>query len=156
MVKTYTEAIALCREKHVPVLIHVEEVTQPQGHSTSGSHERYKGKDRLEWEQEFDCIRKMREFIRALEAVSFKPPNASGSGYSAAQFAKEGLLKILDSFGIGTPARAALQYTGIGDALSSAQAKQAVRAVVRPNRPNLNPALEAIGRAGYQSQDGGR
>jgi TPP-dependent pyruvate/acetoin dehydrogenase alpha subunit len=63
LVKTYTEAIALCREKHVPVLIHVEEVTQPQGHSTSGSHERYKGKDRLEWEQEFDCIRKMREFI---------------------------------------------------------------------------------------------
>ena len=101
-------------------------------------------------------LRKMREFIRALEAVSFKPPNASGSGYSAAQFAKEGLLKILDSFGIGTPARAALQYTGIGNALSSAQAKQAVRAVVRPNRPNLNPALEAIGRAGYQSQDGGR
>ncbi len=61
--KTYTDAIKLCREEQVPVLIHVEEVTQPQGHSTSGSHERYKGKDRLEWEQEFDCIRKMREFI---------------------------------------------------------------------------------------------
>jgi 2-oxoisovalerate dehydrogenase E1 component len=63
LVKTYTDAIKLCREEQVPVLIHVEEVTQPQGHSTSGSHERYKGKDRLEWEQEFDCIRKMREFI---------------------------------------------------------------------------------------------
>jgi 2-oxoisovalerate dehydrogenase E1 component len=63
LVKTYTDAIKLCREEQVPVLIHVEEVTQPQGHSTSGSHERYKGKDRLEWEQEFDCIRKMRAFI---------------------------------------------------------------------------------------------
>jgi hypothetical protein len=101
-------------------------------------------------------LRQMREFIRALEAVSFKPPNASGSGFTGAQFAKEGLLKILDSFGLGTPARAALQYTGIGNAFNAASAKQAVRAVVRPIRPNLNPALEAIGQAGYQSQDGGR
>ena len=63
LVKTYEEAIAYCRSEHVPVLIHVEEVTQPQGHSTSGSHERYKSKDRLSWEDEFDCIRKLREFI---------------------------------------------------------------------------------------------
>jgi pyruvate/2-oxoglutarate/acetoin dehydrogenase E1 component/TPP-dependent pyruvate/acetoin dehydrogenase alpha subunit len=63
LVKTYEEAIAFCRAEHVPVLIHVEEVTQPQGHSTSGSHERYKSKERLSWEDEFDCIRKLREFI---------------------------------------------------------------------------------------------
>lgn len=63
LVKTYEEAIAYCRDEHVPVLIHVEEVTQPQGHSTSGSHERYKSKERLSWEDEFDCIRKLREFI---------------------------------------------------------------------------------------------
>lgn len=60
---TYEKAIAVCRESHVPVLIHVEEVTQPQGHSTSGSHERYKSKERLDWALEFDCIRKMREWI---------------------------------------------------------------------------------------------
>lgn len=60
---TYAKAIALCREEHVPVLIHVEEVTQPQGHSTSGSHERYKSKERLEWEAAFDGIAKMREWI---------------------------------------------------------------------------------------------
>lgn len=58
--ETYQQAIQVCREEHVPVLIHVTEVTQPQGHSTSGSHERYKDKARLEWEKEFDCIRQMR------------------------------------------------------------------------------------------------
>jgi len=58
--ETYQQAITVCREEHVPVLIHVTEVTQPQGHSTSGSHERYKDKARLEWEKEFDCIRQMR------------------------------------------------------------------------------------------------
>lgn len=58
--ETYQQAIQICRDEHVPVLIHVTEVTQPQGHSTSGSHERYKDKARLEWEKEFDCIRQMR------------------------------------------------------------------------------------------------
>jgi 2-oxoisovalerate dehydrogenase E1 component len=61
--ETYEKAAALCREKHVPVLIHVEEVTQPQGHSTSGSHERYKSKERLQWEIDFDCIKKLREWM---------------------------------------------------------------------------------------------
>ena len=61
--KTYAEAAKVCREKHTPVIVHVTEITQPQGHSTSGSHERYKSKDRLAWEQEHDCIVKMREWI---------------------------------------------------------------------------------------------
>lgn len=63
LINTYRKAANLCREEHVPVLIHVQEVTQPQGHSTSGSHERYKTKDRLEWELEHDCNVKMREWI---------------------------------------------------------------------------------------------
>ncbi|MDP6908721.1 MAG: thiamine pyrophosphate-dependent dehydrogenase E1 component subunit alpha, partial [Flavobacteriales bacterium] len=63
LIKTYEDAIDICRREHTPVLIHVEEVTQPQGHSTSGSHERYKSKERLQWEGDFDCIRKLREFI---------------------------------------------------------------------------------------------
>ncbi|MFT4543622.1 MAG: 2-oxoisovalerate dehydrogenase E1 component [Bacteroidia bacterium] len=63
LVKTYEDAIAICREEQTPVLIHVEEVTQPQGHSTSGSHERYKSKERLTWEDDFDCVKKLREFI---------------------------------------------------------------------------------------------
>jgi len=65
--EVYAKAVPICREGHVPVLIHVEELTQPQGHSTSGSHERYKSKERLAWEEEFDCIKKMREWILANE-----------------------------------------------------------------------------------------
>ena len=61
--ETYEKAIKICREEHVPVLVHVEEVTQPQGHSTSGSHERYKSKERLQWETDFDCVKQMREWI---------------------------------------------------------------------------------------------
>ncbi len=61
--RVYEEGIRVCREQHVPVLFHVTELTQPQGHSTSGSHERYKSKERLEWEKEFDGIKKMREWI---------------------------------------------------------------------------------------------
>jgi 2-oxoisovalerate dehydrogenase E1 component len=63
LVRLYEEGIAFCRENHVPVLFHIEEVTQPQGHSTSGSHERYKSEERLKWETEWDPIRKMREWI---------------------------------------------------------------------------------------------
>jgi len=61
--ETYEKAAKICREEHVPVLVHVEEMTQPQGHSTSGSHERYKSKERLQWETDFDPIRKLREWI---------------------------------------------------------------------------------------------
>ncbi|WP_347158620.1 alpha-ketoacid dehydrogenase subunit alpha/beta [Pontibacter chitinilyticus] len=61
--ETYEAAARVCREQHVPVLVHVEELTQPQGHSTSGSHERYKSKERLEWEGEYDCLKKMREWL---------------------------------------------------------------------------------------------
>lgn len=61
--EVYEKAINVCRDEHVPVLIHVTELTQPQGHSTSGSHERYKSKDRLSWETEYDCIQKMRAWM---------------------------------------------------------------------------------------------
>ena len=61
--ETYIAAASIVRMEHVPAVIHVVEVTQPQGHSTSGSHERYKSKERLEWETEFDCIFKMRAWM---------------------------------------------------------------------------------------------
>ena len=63
LMETYQEAAKIAREEHVPVLIHVVELTQPQGHSTSGSHERYKNAERLEWETEHDCNAKMRQWI---------------------------------------------------------------------------------------------
>ena len=68
--ETYEKAIKLCREEHVPVMIHVEEVNQPQGHSTSGSHERYKSEERLKWESEMDCIEKFKEFILSAEIAT--------------------------------------------------------------------------------------
>ncbi len=63
LIKLYEKGIQICRNEHTPVLFHIEEVTQPQGHSTSGSHERYKSEERLKWEEEFDPIKKMREWI---------------------------------------------------------------------------------------------
>lgn len=66
--ETYEKAVAIAREKHIPVLIHVKEVNQPQGHSTSGSHERYKDEERLKWESEFDCINKFKEWILNFDA----------------------------------------------------------------------------------------
>ena len=65
LIETYEMAGKIAREEHVPVLIHVLELTQPQGHSTSGSHERYKSQDRLSWEREHDCNVKMREWMIA-------------------------------------------------------------------------------------------
>ncbi|PWG05267.1 alpha-ketoacid dehydrogenase subunit alpha/beta [Polaribacter aquimarinus] len=67
LVDVYNKASKIAREQHVPVLIHVKELTQPQGHSTSGSHERYKSKTRLNWEKEYDCIDKMRQWILDFE-----------------------------------------------------------------------------------------
>ena len=63
LIETYDFASKIARSEHVPVLIHVKELTQPLGHSSSGSHERYKSKSRLEWEKEYDCNLKMREWI---------------------------------------------------------------------------------------------
>jgi pyruvate/2-oxoglutarate/acetoin dehydrogenase E1 component/TPP-dependent pyruvate/acetoin dehydrogenase alpha subunit len=61
--ETFEQGIAFTRATHIPVLFHVQELTQPQGHSTSGSHERYKSAERLEWEREWDCNKKMREWL---------------------------------------------------------------------------------------------
>lgn len=63
LVETYLGAVDRVRKEHIPALVHVVEMTQPQGHSTSGSHERYKSKERLSWEEEFDCLGKMRAWM---------------------------------------------------------------------------------------------
>jgi len=70
LMETYEKAETIAREEHVPVLVHVKEVTQPQGHSTSGSHERYKSEDRLEWEEEYCCINKTRQWMLEEEIAS--------------------------------------------------------------------------------------
>jgi pyruvate/2-oxoglutarate/acetoin dehydrogenase E1 component/TPP-dependent pyruvate/acetoin dehydrogenase alpha subunit len=63
LIETYLKASEIARKNHIPVLIHVNELTQPQGHSTSGSHERYKSEERLQWENDFDCLNQMKQWI---------------------------------------------------------------------------------------------
>ncbi len=70
LILTYAKAVKLCREQHVPVLVHVDELTQPQGHSTSGSHERYKTNELLEWYKDWDCLVQFKKFILAQGVAS--------------------------------------------------------------------------------------
>ena len=86
LIRTFEAAEKVCREEHVPVLVHVTEMTQPQGHSTSGSHERYKSKQRLKWEVEHDCLKKMREWI--LENEISTPDELSDIEKEAKAFAR--------------------------------------------------------------------
>jgi len=87
LIDAYQKAELICREQHVPVLFHVYEMTQPQGHSTSGSHERYKSKERLAWEADHDCIRKMREWI--INEVMILPEEVDDIEKEARQAAKQ-------------------------------------------------------------------
>ena len=70
LIATFEKASQIARTEHVPVLIHVNELTQPQGHSTSGSHERYKDTERLDWESEHDCIKQMRQWMVSFNIAS--------------------------------------------------------------------------------------
>jgi len=88
LIDTYAKASKIAREEHVPVLIHVNDLTQPQGHSTSGSHERYKSKERLVWEKQHDCIAKMRDWIIEFE---LKDQNGNTLKFVALE---EALIKI--------------------------------------------------------------
>jgi pyruvate/2-oxoglutarate/acetoin dehydrogenase E1 component/TPP-dependent pyruvate/acetoin dehydrogenase alpha subunit len=91
LLETYASAAEIAREYHIPSLIHVTEVTQPQGHSTSGSHERYKSSERMKFEEEFDCLRKMREWM--LEQRLFSAPELD-SVEKAEYAAVEGIRKL--------------------------------------------------------------
>ncbi len=79
--ETYRDAISTCRKEHTPVLIHITEMTQPQGHSTSGSHERYKSPERLQWEQDYDCIARFRTWITENEIATSEELEALEAEY---------------------------------------------------------------------------
>lgn len=96
LIEAYQRAEKVCREEHVPVLFHVDEMTQPQGHSTSGSHERYKSKERLQWEADFDCIKKMREWI--VDEVMILPEEIDAIEKEAKQSAKQARDKAWKAF----------------------------------------------------------
>src|SRR5437762_1718316 len=96
MCESFEEGIRITRETHVPVLFHVEEMTQPQGHSTSGSHERYKPAERLEWEREWDCLKKMREWI--LENTLASDDELDELEQHAKEFVRESRLKAWEKY----------------------------------------------------------
>jgi pyruvate/2-oxoglutarate/acetoin dehydrogenase E1 component/TPP-dependent pyruvate/acetoin dehydrogenase alpha subunit len=96
MCEIFEEGIRITRETHVPVLFHVDEMTQPQGHSTSGSHERYKPAERLEWEREWDGIKKMREWI--LENILASDDELLELEQHAKEFVRESRLKAWEKY----------------------------------------------------------
>ena len=122
LVEIYQKAAVIAREEHVPVLIHVYELTQPQGHSTSGSHERYKNTERLGWEGDFDCLRQMRlwmiatniaspEELDAIDASSKKEvlegKKAAWEAYVSPMKAEQReLLALLETIAAKSPAKA--------------------------------------------------
>lgn len=87
LIRVYREATELARERHIPSVIHVDEMTQPLGHSTSGSHERYKSKERLQWEAEYDCMKKMREWL--IESEIATPEELDKIEHDATNMAKK-------------------------------------------------------------------
>lgn len=96
MCEVLETAIQKIRDTHTPALFHVEEITQPQGHSTSGSHERYKSSERLEWEKEWDCLRQMREWILANALAETDELDAMEE--EARQFVKESKMVAWDRY----------------------------------------------------------
>ena len=96
MCEVFEPAIQKIRDTHTPAIFHIEEITQPQGHSTSGSHERYKEPERLAWEKEWDCIKQMREWI--LENALAEEYELSEIEMNAKLFIKASKLNAWDKY----------------------------------------------------------
>ncbi len=96
LTQTFKQGIAKVRETQTPAIFHVQEVTQPQGHSTSGSHERYKSQERLKFEKDFDCITKMKEFILLNQLLTEEELSAIEE--TAKQEAREAKQRAWDAF----------------------------------------------------------
>jgi 2-oxoisovalerate dehydrogenase E1 component len=118
LIQTYEKAANSCRRDHIPQLVHVIEMTQPQGHSTSGSHERYKSKDRLKWEDDFDCVHRMKQWILeqniatldiltqieddAIKSVETAKNNAWNDYITPLEQERDEAIRILESIGTQT------------------------------------------------------
>ncbi len=163
--ETYQKAIDICREEHVPVLIHVTEVTQPQGHSTSGSHERYKDKPRLEWEREYDCILQMRKWmiesaiateeeITAIENeakafVRSAQKEAWNEFLDAIKEEKKTAISLINAIGNDDPAiqRITARLAGTPDALRKdllTSARKALRMSISQSTPERKALLDWV------------
>lgn len=167
--ETYEKAVKIARTEHVPVLVHVKEVNQPQGHSTSGSHERYKSPERLEWESTFDCVAKFKEWIlsfaekglvlassedlesiekEAKETVRTAKNNAWQAFVADIQQDKVALLAILNSFSSAHPLNetcslAAQQLAKEKDSIRR-DLLQVARAILRKSLGDQSPERQAL------------
>ncbi len=149
LIETYRKATELCRKNHTPVLVHVQETTQPQGHSTSGSHERYKSKERLEWEKENDCLRRMREWILESEtATAAELDRIENEAFEKAKAArneawKAFTLELKTDFGQA----AGLLEKGIAEGIESEALGQILNDLRSEPFPVRSDTLRAINRA---------
>ncbi|MEO8796061.1 MAG: thiamine pyrophosphate-dependent enzyme, partial [Daejeonella sp.] len=139
--ETYEKAIQICREQHVPVMIHVVEMTQPQGHSTSGSHERYKSKDRLGWEQEYDCIVQMRQWM--LESAISNEEELTELETTAKNYVRDCQKKAWADFNasIKKEADAAFSLLNAFDSEELKNVAQTLKATIDPSRKDIFTAV---------------
>jgi pyruvate/2-oxoglutarate/acetoin dehydrogenase E1 component/TPP-dependent pyruvate/acetoin dehydrogenase alpha subunit len=180
--ETYEKAVQIARNEHVPVLVHVKEVNQPQGHSTSGSHERYKSEERLAWESEYDCIAKFKEWILSfaqkglilateeeLDAISSAAKESVRNAKNSAWAAfindilqdKQELLEILNRFNANHPlhARAEALHQQLGKEKDSIRrdllsaARLLLRQSIQDQSPERNALANWVGRIQLKAQD---
>jgi len=149
LLETYHKAVSVSRTKHIPCIIHVTEATQPQGHSTSGSHERYKPKERIEWEKEHDCILKMRKWLTA-EGFAHEDEllNIEKEARSAAKKARDIAWKAFSG-----EIKAELEKTIelIDKAGTSSENANEIAALTKEIRKELNPEKSHIIRSAKQA-----
>lgn len=137
LIAAYQRAEKICREEHVPVLVHVEEVTQPQGHSTSGSHERYKSKERLAWEADHDCILKMKQWI--LDDVLVVPEELEEIEKEAKQAARDAKEKAWKAFNINIQAEIKNVLAILNEAIGQSNKKEELEDIKFQLEKTINP-----------------
>jgi pyruvate/2-oxoglutarate/acetoin dehydrogenase E1 component/TPP-dependent pyruvate/acetoin dehydrogenase alpha subunit len=143
MCEVFEEGLQKIRDTHTPALFHIEEVTQPQGHSTSGSHERYKSAERLEWEKNWDCIKKMREWMLDAGLATMTELNSVES--EAKEFVKAAKASAWEKFigPIKKQAEEAVQITNGLQVLSPA-VQQIVTELSSNKEPLRRDVLKAL------------
>lgn len=132
LIETYRKAVSETRKHHIPALIHVVELTQPQGHSTSGSHERYKSKERLEWEREKDCLTAMRTWI--MESGIATKEELDDIEQQAKQSAEEARKRAFDAYLSPIKAEAEEAITMFETIASQSKHSEALRTIINDLR----------------------
>lgn len=150
LIQTFQQGIARIRDTHIPAIFHVQEVTQPQGHSTSGSHERYKSAERLEWEKEMDCIRQMRLFIlnnqiATEEELTQIEDEAKNEARTAKQRAWDSFVSpIKEQIQRATTTCNQVVFEGGENAQTIAQLVQQLNAIKEPIRKDVMQTLRRV------------